>query len=92
MTRRHFWRSGKSLSPVILPANIAVLPRSRSHILTSSSTAEGKALIDQIAEMHVPIFVFTGGDPLKRPDLYELIRYSRRRASKLRSRRARRRC
>src|SRR5579862_1517476 len=39
------------------------------------STAEGKALIDQIAEMHIPIFVFTGGDPLKRPDLYELIRY-----------------
>ncbi len=25
--------------------------------------------------MHIPIFVFTGGDPLKRPDLYELIRY-----------------
>ena len=40
------------------------------------TTEEGKALIDQIAEMHVPIFVFTGGDPLKRPDLYELIRYS----------------
>jgi len=39
------------------------------------STEEGKALIDQIAEMRVPIFIFTGGDPLKRPDLYELIRY-----------------
>ena len=36
---------------------------------------EGKALIDQIAEMRVPIFIFTGGDPLKRPDLYDLIRY-----------------
>ena len=40
------------------------------------TTDEGKALIDQIAAMHVPIFVFTGGDPLKRPDLYELIRYA----------------
>lgn len=39
------------------------------------STEEGKRVIDQIAEMGVPIFVFTGGDPLKRPDLYELIRY-----------------
>jgi len=39
------------------------------------STDEGKGLIDQIAAMHVPIFIFTGGDPLKRPDLYELIRY-----------------
>ena len=33
------------------------------------STAEGKQLIDQIASMQVPIFIFTGGDPLKRPDL-----------------------
>ena len=40
------------------------------------STAEGKALIDQIAAMHVPIFVFTGGDPLKRADVYDLIRYA----------------
>jgi radical SAM protein len=40
------------------------------------NTAEGKALIDQIAEMHIPIFVFTGGDPLKRKDVFELIRYA----------------
>jgi radical SAM protein len=40
------------------------------------NTAEGKALIDQIADMHVPIFVFTGGDPLKRKDVFELIRYA----------------
>jgi radical SAM protein len=37
---------------------------------------EGMALIDQIAEMHVPIFVFTGGDPMKRKDVFELIRYA----------------
>jgi radical SAM protein len=40
------------------------------------TNAEGKALIDQIAEMHVPIFVFTGGDPMKRKDVFELIRYA----------------
>jgi len=40
------------------------------------TTAEGKALIDQIAAMGVPIFVFTGGDPLKRKDVFELIRYA----------------
>jgi len=40
------------------------------------SNAEGKALIDQIAEMHIPIFVFTGGDPLKRADVFELITYA----------------
>ena len=40
------------------------------------TTAEGKALIDQIAAMQVPIFVFTGGDPMKRKDVFELIRYA----------------
>src|ERR1700740_2751379 len=40
------------------------------------STEEGKAVIDQIAAMKIPIFVFPGGAPPKRPDLYELVRYS----------------
>jgi radical SAM protein len=40
------------------------------------TNAEGKALIDQIAAMHIPIFVFTGGDPMKRKDVFELIRYA----------------
>lgn len=40
------------------------------------STDEGKKLIDQIAAMQVPVFVLTGGDPIKRPDLFELIRYA----------------
>ncbi len=40
------------------------------------STAEGKNLIGQIAEMKVPVFVLTGGDPIKRPDLFELIEYA----------------
>lgn len=39
------------------------------------STEEGKRLIDQIADMRVPVFVLTGGDPIKRPDLLELIEY-----------------
>lgn len=37
------------------------------------STEEGKNLIDQIAAMKAPVFVLTGGDPIKRPDLFELI-------------------
>ena len=41
------------------------------------STAEGKGLIDQIAHWQVPVFVLTGGDPIKRPDLFELIDYAR---------------
>ncbi len=40
------------------------------------TTQEGKHLIDQIADMDVPIFVMTGGDPLKRRDVFELIQYA----------------
>lgn len=40
------------------------------------STAEAKKLLDDIAELDPPIFVFTGGDPLKRPDIYELVHYA----------------
>ncbi|MFM9281606.1 TIGR04053 family radical SAM/SPASM domain-containing protein [Paenibacillus jiagnxiensis] len=38
--------------------------------------AEGKRLLDQIAELNHPLCVFTGGDPLMRPDLFELARYA----------------
>jgi radical SAM protein len=41
------------------------------------TTVEGKQLIDQIASWKVPVFVLTGGDPIKRPDLFELIGYAR---------------
>ncbi|WP_096190160.1 TIGR04053 family radical SAM/SPASM domain-containing protein [Evansella halocellulosilytica] len=37
---------------------------------------EGKALIDNIAEMGNPLFVFTGGDPLMRKDLFDLAKYA----------------
>jgi len=40
------------------------------------STEEGKRLIDDIAAMQVPVFVITGGDPLKRPDIYDLVEYA----------------
>src|SRR5437868_8696999 len=33
------------------------------------SAAEAFNLVDQVANMRVPMFVLTGGDPLKRPDL-----------------------
>lgn len=41
------------------------------------TTEEGKALLDQIAEMGTPIVVMSGGDPLNRPDLEELIRHGK---------------
>lgn len=42
------------------------------------TTEQSKLLIDQAATFpKPPVMVFTGGDPLKRPDLFELIRYAR---------------
>jgi radical SAM protein len=43
------------------------------------STAEAFHLIDEIAEMRVPLFVLSGGDPLKRPDLMPIVQYACRR-------------
>lgn len=40
-------------------------------------TEEGKALIRETAAMGTPIFVFTGGDPLQRDDLEELVATAR---------------
>ena len=40
------------------------------------NTQQGKALIDEIASMRVPVFVLTGGDPLKRADIYDLVRHA----------------
>lgn len=48
------------------------------------STEEGYRLIDEVKAFAAgkqlpfgsPMLVFTGGDPLKRPDLFDLIRYS----------------
>jgi radical SAM protein len=41
------------------------------------TTEEGFRLMDQIASFGPPrpLFVMTGGDPFKRPDLFELVRY-----------------
>jgi len=39
------------------------------------TTSEAERLIDQIGALRVPVFVMTGGDPLKRPDIYDLVEY-----------------
>jgi radical SAM protein len=40
------------------------------------TTKEGFALLDEIRRFGQPMFVFTGGDPLKRPDLFDLIAHA----------------
>jgi heme b synthase len=38
-------------------------------------TAEALRLLDQIAEVGQPIIILTGGEPLLRPDIFEIARY-----------------
>ena len=39
------------------------------------STQEGKELIDQICQVSKPLLILSGGEPLLRSDIYELISY-----------------
>lgn len=41
------------------------------------TTDEGKDLITAVAEMGTPVFILSGGDPLRRPDLCEFIRWGK---------------
>ncbi len=41
------------------------------------TTKEGRALLDDLAEFGVPTVLFSGGEPLTRPDLFELAAYAR---------------
>jgi AdoMet-dependent heme synthase len=47
--------------------------------LLELSTRQAKKLIDDIATLKAPVFVMTGGDPLKRPDIFDLVGYCRER-------------
>jgi radical SAM protein len=40
------------------------------------TTDEGRQLLEEVKRFGNPLMVFTGGDPLKRPDLHDLVRHS----------------
>jgi len=40
------------------------------------TTAEGKRLIDDLADFGVPVLLFSGGEPLMREDLFDLAAYA----------------
>ena len=43
------------------------------------TTAEGRALLDDLAAFGVPAVLFSGGEPMTRPDLFELVSHARER-------------
>ena len=40
------------------------------------TTEEAKKFIDDLADFHVPVLLFSGGEPLIRPDFFELAEYA----------------
>ena len=67
------WEVTQSCDLACKHCRAAAQPEAHPEQLT---TEQGKALIDEIAAMHVPVFVLTGGDPLKRSDIYELVAHA----------------
>ncbi|HHT9125453.1 MAG TPA: 12,18-didecarboxysiroheme deacetylase [Candidatus Brocadiia bacterium] len=41
------------------------------------TTKEAKAMLDDLAEFGAPVILFSGGEPIMRPDLLELIAYAK---------------
>lgn len=64
------WETTRACHLKCLHCRAVAQPRRDPGELT---TAEGKGLIGQAAAMGVRVFVLTGGDPLMRPDVYDLI-------------------
>ncbi|MGD8894996.1 MAG: TIGR04053 family radical SAM/SPASM domain-containing protein [Acidobacteriota bacterium] len=47
------------------------------------TTDEGRRIIDEVAEMGTPLLVLSGGDPVNRPDLLDLIRHGKSRSLRM---------
>lgn len=67
------WETTQACDLACVACRACAQPLRNSQELT---TAEAKRLIDEISAMEVPVFVLTGGDPLKRPDIFELVQYA----------------
>jgi AdoMet-dependent heme synthase len=65
------WEVTQSCDLACYHCRASAAPRRHPLELT---TLEGEKLIRDVAAMRPPIFILTGGDPLKRPDIFYLVR------------------
>jgi AdoMet-dependent heme synthase len=73
---RVYWETTRACDLACRHCRAHAVPTAHPAELT---TAEGRRLLDDLARFEAPLphVVFTGGDPLKRSDLFELIEYAR---------------
>ena len=67
------WEVTRACDLACLHCRASALPDRNPLELT---TAEGLSLLEDIRGLGDPLLVFTGGDPLKRPDLFDLLEHS----------------
>jgi radical SAM protein len=67
------WEVTRACDLTCLHCRASALARRNPLELT---TTQGKSLLSEIRRFGDPLMVFTGGDPLKRPDLFQLLRFS----------------
>ncbi len=68
------WEMTRACDLVCLHCRACAAPEPAPGELT---TREAEQLLARFAEVRVPLVVLTGGDPAKRPDLVELVRFGR---------------
>ena len=70
------WETTRACALACVHCRAEAMPRRDPNELT---TAEGQGVIDRVAAFggRPPLLVFTGGDPLRRPDIAELVAHGR---------------
>lgn len=74
------WETTRSCALKCLHCRAEAIDRRHPDELT---TEQAFALMDQIARTGAPLTVLTGGDPTRRPDILEIVRYGTRRGLRL---------
>lgn len=64
------WETTQACDLACVHCRASAAPTRHANELT---TVEGFRLLEQVREFGSPLMVFTGGDPLKRPDLFDLM-------------------
>src|SRR5215472_1359074 len=67
------WEATQACDLACVHCRASAMPERHSGELT---TREACNLLEQVRSFGSPLMVFTGGDPLKRPDLFELMAHS----------------
>ena len=74
------WETTQSCALVCRHCRASAQPGRDPRELT---TDEGRRIIDEVADMGTPLLVLSGGDPVNRPDLLDLIRHGKSRSLRM---------